>query len=1000
MSLFFLYFAIISVVFILWDLLIARASFAKKEPAGKYLGLTCIGAAAVALFYFGTTVVENYFVYSVLSSLYFLSVDVMLVAFVMFSTYFTKRKLSDKGVFFNKIGVTYLIFDIIVLLVNPFYEWAVTYTPRATEFAKFSYEMHGLFYGHLAFCYMMVLTVVCLFVQKFLTVPREYRRQYLYSVIGVAAVVLINAVFLFVPGLHVYSFLDYAIFGYSIAAYVLYWSCFNYSITGMLDLFKMSIFENLDQGLVLFDYENNMILHNEMAARYLPNVKLENRRNMEQFIKDCNFILEDRVRESSFALQFYSERDGEKIPLRCDYKVVRNAKQKIIGRLFMFSDAHLSTDILTGFQNWDGFKFYATEHKQELDGDFFVCVGDISQLSFINSTRGHQYGDKKIKELADLGRKYFPKDSYFVRGQDAYLIAFIAGVDNAEVEAALKNMERDFDLHFQYSWEKHKKGEDIFESIETAVKGVKQKKLLDKGSAHSAILSSLVRALEECDSDTEEHVQRTQQMGAALGKRIGLTDVQLSDLSLLCLLHDIGKIGVPLEILNKPGKLTNEEWESLRSHAEKGYQIANSSPELERIADMVLHHHERWDGAGYPAGLSKEAIPLLSRIIAVVDAYDAMVNDRSYRPALPEAKAREELRRCAGSQFDPGIVSEFLQLLEDTLLNIKRNVKIADSAEAEALVRAELEMDTASAAPSRNVHKIGYCRYILDEEMYIIGVDNYFEHLTGYTEADVKERKMRQSDLLPAEDRMEYTALVMDQLSKKPQAYLEHRVLCKDGSIIYVLCYGKRFFDSAVRAGRSEIIFVNITETYAMRVMAGAEREKFKKREARLEKISRRDPLTGILNRSAFRNDVEEQLVKDENKVMLLMLDVDHFKEYNDTYGHHAGDEFLTLIAQSISSALRSADIAGRLGGDEFAAALFFKKECENDFMYERAQQIFDKINMTLKVNAKHDSNASLSMGAMISNEKLNTFNELYEAADKALYNSKENGRNRFSVGG
>ena len=98
-------------------------------------------------------------------------------------------------------------------------------------------------------------------------------------------------------------------------------------------------------------------------------------------------------------------------------------------------------------------------------------------------------------------------------------------------------------------------------------------------------------------------------------------------------MHDIGKVAIPLEILNKPGKLTDEEWEIIKSHTIKGYEIAKSTPELEGVADMIKYHHERWDGKGYPDGLSLETIALLSRIIYVVDAYDAMINNRSYRKA-------------------------------------------------------------------------------------------------------------------------------------------------------------------------------------------------------------------------------------------------------------------------------------------------------------------------------------------------------------------------------
>ena len=135
----------------------------------------------------------------------------------------------------------------------------------------------------------------------------------------------------------------------------------------------------------------------------------------------------------------------------------------------------------------------------------------------------------------------------------------------------------------------------------------------------------------------------------------------LGELQLLGMLHDIGKIGIDDKILNKPGKLTEEEWIVMKKHPEIGYRIARASHKLSRIADYILSHHERWDGMGYPRGLKGEDIPLLSRILSVADAYDAMTEDRIYRKALSKEEAIEEIRRNSGSQFDPLIANIFIK---------------------------------------------------------------------------------------------------------------------------------------------------------------------------------------------------------------------------------------------------------------------------------------------------------------------------------------------------
>jgi HD-GYP domain-containing protein (c-di-GMP phosphodiesterase class II) len=143
-----------------------------------------------------------------------------------------------------------------------------------------------------------------------------------------------------------------------------------------------------------------------------------------------------------------------------------------------------------------------------------------------------------------------------------------------------------------------------------------------------------------------------------------LTQLQLDLLSLFASLHDIGKVGISDQILKKPGPLTIEEWDEMKKHPEIGYRICLSSPELTAISEFVLSHHERWDGTGYPRGLKHDEIPILSRILAIVDAYDSMTNDRIYRKALSKQAALEEIKDKAGTQFDPVIADAFIIMME------------------------------------------------------------------------------------------------------------------------------------------------------------------------------------------------------------------------------------------------------------------------------------------------------------------------------------------------
>ncbi len=177
-------------------------------------------------------------------------------------------------------------------------------------------------------------------------------------------------------------------------------------------------------------------------------------------------------------------------------------------------------------------------------------------------------------------------------------------------------------------------------------------------------MNSLLRALQARDGYTADHSRETVSMALLVAEELELEEIARAELKDVALLHDIGKLGVPDEILNKPGDLDHGEWEIMRQHPVFGQQIVSRVPGFESVATAIRHEHERWDGGGYPDGLRGEAIPLSSRIVFACDAFHAMTSDRPYRKSLGEAAAREEIVKHAGSQFDPAVVIALLHVLD------------------------------------------------------------------------------------------------------------------------------------------------------------------------------------------------------------------------------------------------------------------------------------------------------------------------------------------------
>lgn len=207
--------------------------------------------------------------------------------------------------------------------------------------------------------------------------------------------------------------------------------------------------------------------------------------------------------------------------------------------------------------------------------------------------------------------------------------------------------------------------QSIDKVIHQAMDSLHKNKILESKSYHSSILSSIQATMFAKSQNTEEHAERLSILCRMMGEQLELSQTQMDELMLFAMLHDIGKIGIDDNVLNKPGRLSDDEWIIMKKHTEIGYRIALSSPELQSIANYILTHHEHWDGNGYPQGLKEEEIPLLSRILGLVDAYDAMTQDRVYRKAMSKEDAIDEIHRNKATQFDPFLTDLFIEIIQN-----------------------------------------------------------------------------------------------------------------------------------------------------------------------------------------------------------------------------------------------------------------------------------------------------------------------------------------------
>ncbi len=420
--------------------------------------------------------------------------------------------------------------------------------------------------------------------------------------------------------------------------------------------------------------ETNSIKLREIQKHMVPNTQ----RKYEKYLKvlDKTYLINIFSDNRDYMIIFYTDITKYIKELKKTISKLERSKGKVID----FTKKALTRyeDKLTGLYTREFFYEELKRLNTKRQLPISIIMGDLNGLKLINDAFGHSMGDKTLKRIGEILKETFREEDITARvGGDEFMI-LLPKTDKKTAEEIIERVrkkceERPLDvININVSFgisTKTKTEKNINEILKEAEDKMYFNKLKEGKQAKLSMIKYLKDKLQKITFENKGHYERLKVMGIEMADILNFTEVEKEELKLLCEYHDIGKIGVPKKILQKKSKLTQKEWESMKKHSEIGYNIIKESREIISIDEFILQHHERWDGEGYPGLLKGEEIPVVVRLFSIIDAYDAMVNERPYKERMTKEQAIEEIKNKSGSQFDPHITKIFVELMKKNHMN-------------------------------------------------------------------------------------------------------------------------------------------------------------------------------------------------------------------------------------------------------------------------------------------------------------------------------------------
>ena len=533
-------------------------------------------------------------------------------------------------------------------------------------------------------------------------------------------------------------------------------------------------------------------------------------------------------------------------------------------------------------------------------------------------------------------------------------------------------------------------------------------------AARLATIEALALAIDAKDQTAHHHIRRVQLYATGLARALGMSSHDMQGVRMAALLHDIGKLAVPEHILAKPGALTPEEFQKVRIHPQVGASIIGKVAFPYPLAELILNHHERWDGRGYPEGLREGAIPLGARILSIVDYFDALTSERPYHKAMAVEAAVAVIEQEAGKALDPEAVRTFVRILPDLRAEIQhlgldaagtstpvfedialahREIyalyQIAETmgtslgvAETMAVISSKLTtlvpFSTCALFLHADTTETLGCRFAVGvdaERLHGASIHNG-EGLSGWV---ARHRR----SLVNARPETEFEAAGL-----RATTTLQSALLCPlvfQSRFIGTLCV--YHVEASFYQDDHRRLLDRVCEQAAAVIHNSIVFEQ-------TQEDSLTDPLTGLPNTRFMFLHIARELARADRlgaEVALIVMDLDEFKDINDTFGHHIGDRALREIAAVLRAAIRPYDICVRYAGDEFIVVISGCSREEAESKRRELQQAVDSVELEVQPNVHVPM--MMSAGAAVFPHDGDSYEALLAAADSRMYRDKSERR-------